>query len=995
MTLNLIKTNKKALIAAAIAGVITAAALDHWNYNRTSRSLIAASAAWIVYDYLRKKKGSKNSERERDQVRGCEYLKVDIGARNEKAGIAKYTERINKDERDVKSLFTRGVCHSNLNRHTEAIEDFEAVLRLEPRHKGAISYRAASIGATGNIEGSIEGFRQLLELNRNDYNALASIGTLFASLNKFEEAIDHLNRSIEIDDGEAGILASRGMCKYHTNKSKEAIHDLTEAMRRGYQNVLTTYYLALAQDHTGDSAEALETIAKEIDQLNDQESSLLYTAKAHINLGLENFEETIRDASAALIHNPKDHDTLAIRGTAYRMLSRFEEAVKDFSEAIEQAPADTDSLIERGECLEKLNKEEDALSDYLQASSLQPGVASTWQRIGNVQRKMGKTEEAIKAYTKRIELYGDDDAGYIVRGDSYLDLKDYKSAARDFTLAIENDASNITCFCGRAHAYINLGDYKSAEEDLNTCIKTCPETVLYYEMRAFARKELGDIDGCRTDRNQAKCLSGTEKIKRGDLDGAFEDWTEAALFGSQEAERLISNNEHLKKDAENQGLKKRLLKAVYTEELFLQFGCFSATVSPQEEMEPMGEIYKRLSEYKVEELIDDADIDAGTFDAEHPQHSIENYIRSYGFDKPWENREIMPNIENIIKYEILLYVSAAIENKSCEPRKWHKYAESIWEELMHLLGGERNMKGIAVATTEENQTLISELFNAITSKQALSDWAFGIKDAYTRLKKKVLISTQYEGGKGIDNDWTIYRAEESKAQYFGDLLNKRVLDLWQYTSWGQNGEKPVQYLRSNDANGVCVSWCSPDVDLEKERGTESCYYFVSDDGVAVVREFNEYLLLANEQHLHAAALTIIKDVMGDFEFDLVTNAFLKDTLGEELWEKIQSKERVFSPADLVPEYSIGQLRQAVINDYAYLCYQDGGTQPDETSLEDFKKKVAKMSWDELLKETSISEDVNPSLDFSLRDYIESWLAKSEYADLIYIKNEDGSTTIET
>ena len=54
-----------------------------------------------------------------------------------------------------------------------------------------------------------------------------------------------------------------------------------------------------------------------------------------------------------------------------------------------------------------------------------------------------------------------------------------------------------------------------------------------------------------------------------------------------------------------------------------------------------------------------------------------------------------------------------------------------------------------------------------------------------------------------------------------------------------------------------------------------------------------------------------------------------------------------------------------------------------------------MSWDELLKETSISEDVNPSLDFSLRDYIESWLAKSEYADLIYIKNEDGSTTIET
>ena len=993
--MDLFRQNKRGLLSAAIAAVITASYLEYWKWNRTSNLFISATAAWIFYDNSKKKRASKAGEKERHEIPGCEYTYVDIQAKDSEGGVRKYSKLLRENPKDATSLLKRGVCYSNLNKHAEAIADFDAALEINPGDKSAISYRAASIGAAGDVQGSVEGFKQLLVLDPSDYNALASIGMILPSLGQFEAALPYLDKALEIYSGEAGLFTARGICNYHTEENSKAISDLNESIKRGFKNVVATYYLAMAQEYADNRNEALEILSKEITRRGDSGTDLLYTARARIYLAAENYSESIRDASAALKQNPGDKDTLRIRGTALRIQENYEEAIEDFSAVIKQSPKDVAALTSRGDCKEKLKKTAEALDDYILASSLKPEDASIWQRIGNANKGMGRTEEAIKAYTKRIELNGDDDAGYINRGDQYLELKDYKKAASDFTIAIGKNPGNIQCIYARAYSYIHLSEYRLAEKDLSRCVAARPEKVMFYEMRAIVRRELGDIDGCRTDKNQANYMRGTEKMSSGDAEGAFEEWTEAALNGSDEAEKLLRENEHLRERAESEGLKRKLLKAVYTEELFLQFGCFSATVSPQEEMEPMGEIYKRLSEYKVEELIDDADIDASTFHAEHPQHSIENYIRSYGFDKPWENREIMPNIENIIKYEILLYVSAAIENKSCEPRKWHKYAESIWEELMHLLGGERNMKGIAVATTEENQTLISELFNAITSKQALSDWAYGIKDAYTRLKKKVLISTQYEGGKGIDNDWTIYRAEESKAQYFGDLLNKRVLDLWQYTSWGQNGEKPVQYLRSNDANGVCVSWCSPDVDLEKERGTESCYYFVSDDGVAVVREFNEYLLLANEQHLHAAALTIIKDVMGDFEFDLVTNAFLKDTLGEELWEKIQSKERVFSPADLVPEYSIGQLRQAVINDYAYLCYQDGGTQPDERSLEDFKKKVAKMSWDELLKETSISEDVNPSLDFSLRDYIESWLAKSEYADLIYIKNEDGSTTIET
>ena len=95
------------------------------------------------------------------------------------------------------------------------------------------------------------------------------------------------------------------------------------------------------------------------------------------------------------------------------------------------------------------------------------------------------------------------------------------------------------------------------------------------------------------------------------------------------------------------------------------------------------------------------------------------------------------------------------------------------------------------------------------------------------------------------------------------------------------------------------------------------------------------------------------------------------------------------------EITIEQLRQSVINDYAYLCADDGGTQSDEISLEDYKKSVSEMSWDELMQETSVNVD-EPSdkpYERTLEEYVNIWEARSEYAELNYTKNEDGSTSL--
>ena len=89
---------------------------------------------------------------------------------------------------------------------------------------------------------------------------------------------------------------------------------------------------------------------------------------------------------------------------------------------------------------------------------------------------------------------------------------------------------------------------------------------------------------------------------------------------------------------------------------------------------------------------------------------------------------------------------------------------------------------------------------------------------------------------------------------------------------------------------------------------------------------------------------------------------------------------------------ISDLRQAVMNDYAYLCYQDRGTQPDETSLQEYKEKVEAMGIKELLSETSVIETNDFRID-ELVDYIEFWSRYSGYSELLYEEKAGGGTML--
>ena len=783
--MDFIKKHKKRLLAAAVTGIITATALEHWKYNRTGNLLASASAAWLVFDNLKRKKGVNKTERERHEVPGCEYLNVNIDARNEEDGIIQYTERINNNQADIESILIRGVCYSNLNRHEEAIKDFDAALKLDPSNKTAISYRAASVGSTGDLEGSIEGFKRLLELNPEDYNALASIGTLLPSLGRFGEALPYLNRAIEIDSAEAGLFTARGICEYHTDESRKAIDDLKEALGRGFENVLATYYLALAQECAGERTEALETLSKEITQRGDTGSDFLYIARAKIHLTAGDYEKSVKDASEALRQLPDDDDVLVIRGTAFRMQKYYEEAIRDFSRVIKQSPKNTDALIKRGECFEQLEQAEAALADY---------------------------SEYIEKEPKEI-------TGYHFR-------------------------SNILCALGR---------HQEAIDDLSELLRINPESHDAYLRRGEEWLSLGESKKAQVDKGIGRLKRGIAHKNSGNISAAAKDIEAAYRLGEASAAAYV---------------KELLQQPLIYENIYVKIH-FAAS----ENDEPVEELINRIKSMTAEEMLIDADINAEENPGEDsPYRDLSNFIESFGLTGEWWRSPLGLDVYLRVKASQWSMAAEKINPELCTPQSWAARAFQTLDDFFFRCGGRENMyKVMGTAVTEDKEGLLN--FLKVVNGEGLSfnEWQLNAPYAYRDLKRSVLQKLEKRVPTKKDTFDGVFAQENQDADYFVNIMNNRVLSLWAHTEWGKKGMN-VPYALKSGGDVKNISWYHPEGTFD-DRKTESCLYYVYPDGIAVVREHNEYLDLKDDAQVQSGALTVIHDLMGDYDIDQVSDSF--------------------------------------------------------------------------------------------------------------------------
>lgn len=213
--------------------------------------------------------------------------------------IADYTTALqrDKDKEDFSPLLNRAAVYMTLQRFTDAIADYDEVIRRKPEMASAYQQRAVAHKLSGQLEKAVADFDHAIRLSPKNVSALMSRGFVHFQQSDHQRAVEDFAAVIEIEPRAAAAYNNRGYNLQQLGKSTEALADYNRAIELApdyalaYQN--KAWLLITANDsNLGNASVAIEAATK-AGELNNFAIISDLAAMAAALAADEQFEEAI------------------------------------------------------------------------------------------------------------------------------------------------------------------------------------------------------------------------------------------------------------------------------------------------------------------------------------------------------------------------------------------------------------------------------------------------------------------------------------------------------------------------------------------------------------------------------------------------------------------------------------------------------------------------------------------------------------------------------
>jgi protein O-GlcNAc transferase len=253
----------------------------------------------------------------------------------------------------------------------DAVRLFEAVLRVEPKHVGALNL----------------------------------MGLVLTRLGRFTEAESYLHRALQHAPPSDATLYNYGIVLKVLNRPVEALQRFSEAVRLN-ASVAETWI------NRGTTFNALERYEEAIADF-DKAAALnpLYAEAPHNKgkslLALKRGEEALAAFDRALAINSRLAEAWLGRGHALGVLGRHEEALSAYDCALALNSNLAEVSVGRGNIFLQLRQYDDALAAYDRALALNANLAEAWLGRADLFAHINEHEKALAAYDRALAIKPD------------------------------------------------------------------------------------------------------------------------------------------------------------------------------------------------------------------------------------------------------------------------------------------------------------------------------------------------------------------------------------------------------------------------------------------------------------------------------------------------------------------------------------------------------------------------------------------------------------
>jgi protein O-GlcNAc transferase len=302
----------------------------------------------------------------------------------------------------------------------DAVRLFDTVLRVEPKHLGALNLMAVVLTQLGRFTEAESYFCRALQDHPPSDATLYNYGIVLKVLNRPAEALQRFSEAVRLNPSVAETWNHRGTTFNDLNRHEEAITDFDKA------TALNPRY-----------AEAFQNKGKSL-------------------LALRRGDEALAAFGRALAINSGLAEAWLGRGHALGVLGNYEEALSAYDRALALDPNLAEASLGRGNVFVQLQQYDNAITAYDRAVALKPYLAEPWLVRGLVLGVFGNRQGALSAFDRALALDPNLAAACIGRGNIFLQLQHYDDALAAYDRALALNANFAEAWFGRADVFVHL-----------------------------------------------------------------------------------------------------------------------------------------------------------------------------------------------------------------------------------------------------------------------------------------------------------------------------------------------------------------------------------------------------------------------------------------------------------------------------------------------------------------------------------------------------------
>ena len=245
-----------------------------------------------------------------------------------KPSSGRYEEKLRAE-----GAFNRGNFMLMLGQQGLAIEDFNVVIKLDPRFVQAYVNRSGVYNEKGEFDKAIEDSNMAIQLSPKLAEAYVNRGNAYSGKDEFDKAIKDYNIGIKLKPTLAETYANRGNAYNRKGEFDKAIKDYNIGIKLKPTLAETYYGRGNAYNRKGE------------------------------------FDKAIKDYSMVIKLDSNIPDAYNNRGVAYIRIGNVNRAIEDYNMAIQLKPDSADTYCNRGEAWLHLQEWNNAKDDLIIAKS--------------------------------------------------------------------------------------------------------------------------------------------------------------------------------------------------------------------------------------------------------------------------------------------------------------------------------------------------------------------------------------------------------------------------------------------------------------------------------------------------------------------------------------------------------------------------------------------------------------------------------------------------